>query len=82
MSFQIHLAFPKDTPSATIAALEHMQHRLREQVIVAVRTAELADLLDPQLHRFRKRILFRANRLLKEVQASDVLLANFTFSAG
>jgi hypothetical protein len=80
MSFHVHLAFSKETSPATIDALEHMEHRLREQVLVAIRTAELADFLDPELQRFRRRILFRVNRLLKDVQASDVFLANFTFS--
>ena len=80
VNFEMHLALPADTDPALVKALEHWQHRLREQVIVAIRVAELGDYLDPQLARLRKQILYRVNRTLKGTQAEDVLLANFMFS--
>ncbi len=80
VNFGMHLTFPPDTDPATIKALSHWQHRIRDQVIVAIRIAELGDYIDPKLSRLRKHILYRINRLLKETPADDVLLADFTFS--
>ncbi|TWU30318.1 hypothetical protein [Bythopirellula polymerisocia] len=80
VTFEMHLTLPADTDPALVAALGHWQHRLREQVIVAIRVAELGDYLDPELVRLRKQILYRVNRLLKGTQAENVLLADFTFS--
>lgn len=80
VSFEMHLTFPPDTDPAAIEALSHWQHRIRDQVIVSIRIAELGDYIDPQLIRLRKQILYRINRLLKETPADDVLLADFTFS--
>lgn len=80
VTFGMHLAFAPGTDPAIVSALQHWQHRLREQVIVAIRVAELGDYLDPELLRLRKQILYRINRVLKGVQAEDILLADFTYS--
>ncbi len=81
MSFDMHLVFDSKTDLKTIKKLEHWQHRLREQVIIAVRATEIHDFLDPELARFRKQILYRINRMLKEPIVTDALFANFTFSS-
>lgn len=81
MSFDFHLIFHPRTDPKKIKDLEAWQHRLREQVIVAVRATDIYDFLDPELKRFRKQILYRINRMLKDPVATDVLFANFTFSS-
>lgn len=81
MSFDMHLVFDPKTDPKTIKELEKWQHRLREQVIVAVRATEIYDFLDPELTRFRKQILYRINRMLKDPIVTDALFANFTFSS-
>ena len=81
VSFEIHLSFPTGTDPQTIARLEHWQHRLREQVLVAVRGSELIDFVDPELVRLRKHILYRVNRVLQPLQAAEILLADFTYAA-
>ncbi|MDZ4657849.1 MAG: hypothetical protein SH868_09770 [Bythopirellula sp.] len=80
MSFDLHLMFDPQTDPQVIKELEHWQHRLREQAIVAVRATEIHDFLDPELKRFRRQILYRINRLLKATIVTDALFANFTFS--
>ena len=82
ITFELHLTLPEETSPADLATLEHWQHRLREQVIVAVRVSDIVDFLDPKLDRFRRHILYRVNRLLGQIKAQEVLLADFTFSAG
>lgn len=81
MSFDMHLVFDPKTDPKTIKELKKWQHRLREQVIVAVRATEIYDFLDPELTRFRKQILYRINRMLKDPIVTDALFANFTFSS-
>ena len=81
VTFAIHLAFTPGTDPAVVAELEHWQHRLREQVIVAVRSSELTDFTDPELLRLRKHLLYRINRVLKPIQVEAVLLADFTYSS-
>jgi flagellar FliL protein len=81
MSFDMHLTFASDVDPQVIKNLESWQHRLREQVIVAVRTTDINDFLDPELKRFRKQILYRINRMLKAPLVTDALFANFTFSS-
>jgi hypothetical protein len=81
MSFDLHLTFDPNTDPKFLKELEGWQHRLREQVIVAVRTTDIFDFLDPELKRFRKQILYRINRMLKDPVVTDALFANFTFSS-
>lgn len=81
MSFDLHLVFDPKTDPKKIKELEKWQHRLREQVIVGVRATDIYDFLDPELKRFRKQILYRINRMLKDPVAIDALFANFTFSS-
>ncbi len=80
MSFDLHLLFDPQTDPQVIKELDHWQHRLREQAIVAVRATEIHDFLDPELKRFRRQILYRINRMLKTTIVTDALFANFTFS--
>ena len=79
MSFDLHLTFLPDTDPKAIKALDGWHHRLREQVIVGVRATEIVDIIDPDLKRFRKQILYRINRMLGKPIVNDVLFANFTF---
>lgn len=81
MSFDLHLVFDPKTDPKKIKELEKWQHRLREQVIIGVRATDIFDFLDPELKRFRKQILYRINRMLKDPVATDALFANFTFSS-
>jgi hypothetical protein len=81
MSFDLHLRFDPKTDPKFLRELEGWQHRLREQAIVAVRATDIFDFLDPELKRFRKQILYRINRMLKEPVVIDALFANFTFSS-
>ncbi len=81
MSFDLHLTFDPKTDPEFLKGLEGWQHRLREQVIVAVRATDIFDFLDPELKRFRKQILYRINRMLKQPVVIDALFANFTFSS-
>lgn len=75
-------AFFEMDPSVStkdVQQLAHWKHRLRDQVIIAVRTAEEIDFQEPDLVRLRRIILFRVRRLLNADVVQDILLTEFTF---
>lgn len=59
--------------------LQARQHQAREQMIIAVRTAETWEFDEPELDRLRRRIQFRLNRWLDSTLVDDVVLTDFRF---
>ena len=78
--FSLHLALPLAADEKTAARLESWRHRLRDQVIIAVRKSEIRDFLEPNLSTLRRNIMLRINRLLKKSLVEEVLLTEFTFT--
>ena len=78
--FSLHLALPQEADEKTIRQLQLWRHRLRDQVIIAVRKTEIKDLLEPDLGLLRRNIMLRINRLLKTSLVEEVLVTEFTFA--
>lgn len=57
---------------------EKHKHRLRDQVIVIVRSAELTDFADPSLGLIRRKILEKSNRLLGKPLLEEVIFSDFS----
>lgn len=55
------------------------QHRIREQVIVTIRTSEISDLTDPGLGLIKRKILEKTNRLLGKQYLQNVVFSDFSF---
>lgn len=55
---------------------ESFQHRLRQEVLLAVRHVSLADLTDPALTAFKGQLLTRINRVLAPVQLDDLVFSD------
>jgi len=53
------------------------KHRFRDQVIVIIRNAELADLADPGLGLIKRQILAKTNALLGEPLLKEVIFSDF-----
>jgi flagellar FliL protein len=56
---------------------ERSKQRIREQVLVTIRAAELADLADPGLGLIRRQILEKSNRLLGKPLLLGVIFSDF-----
>jgi flagellar basal body-associated protein FliL len=69
-----------DISRQDLEKLAHWKHRFRDQVIIAVRTAQTKDFHEPQLKRIRRIILFRIRRMMRESVVKDILFTEFTFS--
>ncbi|MEM9352958.1 MAG: hypothetical protein AAGA92_08090 [Planctomycetota bacterium] len=80
LNFVLHLALKPETPSAVLADLEGWKHRLRDQVITAARVAETKDFSSPSLHRLRRLMILRANRLIGGDLIDELLLTEFVFT--
>ena len=79
LTFSLHLAFSKSLTPSQVAQLEPWKHRLRDQVITAVRISQIKDFQQPDLGRLRRKILIRINRLLQTKLAEEVLMTEYIF---
>jgi len=80
MIFQMHIALNESATEQTAKQLKQWKHRLRNQVLIAVRLSERKDFLETDLSKFRHLIQIRINRLLKANLVDEVLLTEFTFT--
>ena len=55
------------------------EHRMREQVQITVRGAEVTDLTDPTLGLIKRRILEKVNRALGKPLLHEVIFSKFSF---
>jgi flagellar basal body-associated protein FliL len=80
VNFRVYFVMSPDISPQDLEKLAHWKHRFRDQVIVAVRTAQTKDFHEPQLKRIRRIILFRVRRMMRESVVEDILFTEFTFS--
>ncbi len=80
IDFEAYFAMSPEVSKQDFEKLKHWKHRFRDQVIIAVRTAQTKDFHEPQLLRLRRIILFRVGRMMREALVEDVLFSEFTFS--
>lgn len=80
ITFALQLVLARDLDQRLLKQLEHWRHRLRDQVIIAIRTSERVDFLEPNLDKLQRRILLRVNRLLKKPYIEEVLFTEYVFA--
>ena len=80
LAFHMHVVLNEHANEQTVKQLEYWKHRLRNQVLIAVRLSRRQDFLEAGLQRFRHIVQIRINRLLKSQLIDDILLTEFTFA--
>jgi hypothetical protein len=60
---------------------ENRKIKIRDQVVVATRLVPIEDYDDPELARFRRRILLRLRRTMPELAFDNVYISDFSLSA-
>jgi hypothetical protein len=75
--FHAHAAVSADNAAPLKKRLERRRHEAREQVIVAVRTAETWEFDEPDLKKLRRRIVLGLNRWLDAPLVEDVVMSEF-----
>jgi len=80
VSFTAHVVLNPNLAPTDFQALQNCRHRLRDQIIVAVRTAQTNDFREPGLERLRRLIQIRVNQLLRQPVTESLLLSEYQFS--
>jgi flagellar basal body-associated protein FliL len=62
-----------------LALFEENHHRIRDQVIITIRSAEMADLSDAGLGLLKRKILEKINRILGKPILRSVIFSDFLF---
>ena len=79
LTFKLHLVFSEKLSKAQATQLESWKHRLRDQVITAIRITPTKDFQQPDLSHMRRKILIRVNRLFHAKLAEEVLMTEYLF---
>ena len=78
VSFIVHAVVSKDDFEAFARSYGHRKNKVRDQIVVATRLVPIDDYDDPELKKFRRRILLRLHRTLPELPIDDVYLSDFS----
>ncbi len=78
IDFHLHGIVDRDDKKEFDHLFELNQNRFREQVMVAVRSAEMADLTDPSLGLIKRTILDKAQRVLGKPLLQEVVIADYS----
>jgi hypothetical protein len=81
VSFVLHAAVKNDEFKTFDYLYPHRMNKIRDQVVVATRLVPIEDYDDPELRKFRRRILLRLHRTMPELPIDDVYVSEFTLSA-
>ena len=79
IDFLLYGTVAKDEQEEFSDAWSENQHRLRDQVIVTLRSSELGDLTDAGLGLIKRRILEKTNRTLGKPYLRSIIFSNFSF---
>ena len=55
------------------------EHRIREQVLIAVRLSESKDFQEPKLMRLKRRIMMRLKRVLPNLEIQELYISEFGY---
>lgn len=79
IDFHLFATVAEDSQNQFLDLLERNKNRIREQVIVTMRNAELTDLTDPGLGLIKRRILTKVNRTLGKPLLRTIIISDFSF---
>ncbi len=79
IEFHLYGTINREDQETFDTAYAENTHRIREQVIVTVRAAEVSDLTDAGLGLIKRRILEKTNRLLGKPLLKSVVVSEFSF---
>jgi hypothetical protein len=82
LQFALTLVLSTELTGSEFHDLECWKNRIRDQVIIAMRSAEAADFADPQLRRIQRLIMFRIRRLPIAEGILGVYVTDFSLDAG
>jgi hypothetical protein len=75
--FVVYATAPPDRLAEAKQLAANRRHKIRDQIVSATRMMSLAEFDDPDLKRFRRRIVLRLRRALPELPIADLYISNF-----
>jgi hypothetical protein len=81
VSFILHATVGQDDYPTFARFYSHHKNKVREQVVVATRLVPIDDYDDPELKKFRRRILLRIRRAMPELPIEEIYLSDFSLSS-
>lgn len=78
VSFVLYAVVGKDHYPDFEHSYGHRKNKVRDQVIIATRLVPIEDYDDPELKKFRRRILLRLRRALPELAIDEVYFSDFS----
>jgi len=79
IDFHLYGVTNSENESELLSLLEEHRHRISEQVLVTVRSAELSDLTDASLGLIKRRILEKVNKTLGKPLLERVIISEYSF---
>jgi hypothetical protein len=79
LGFTLYVEAEESKAAALKSRVKSYEHRLRQEVITVVRTTDPADFQEPELERFRRRLVMRLRRTMPELGIVRVLLGEFEY---
>jgi hypothetical protein len=80
VNFILHATVKNEDYPAFERHYRHHKNKVRDQVITATRLVPIEDYDDPELKKFRRRLLLRLRRALPELPIADVYISDFALS--
>jgi flagellar FliL protein len=80
IDFHLYATVASCDKSAFNASIEQNKNRLRDQILVIVRSADLAELTEPGLGLLKRRILEKSNTILGKAYLRTIVFGDFSFT--
>jgi flagellar FliL protein len=80
IDFHLYATIASSEKSAFNASIEQNKNRLRDQILVIVRSADLAELTEPGLGLLKRRILEKSNTILGKAYLRTIIFGDFSFT--
>ncbi len=79
IDLHIYAVVDQENEAEFLTLFEKHRHRIREQILVIIRSAELGDLTDAGLGLIKRRILDKVNKTLEKPLVERIIVSDFSF---
>ncbi|TWT96709.1 hypothetical protein Pla108_24830 [Botrimarina colliarenosi] len=79
ISFALYAEVDATLAAAVAEFLETHEHRVRDEVLVSIRTCDQSDFQEPDLTRMRRRVMARLQRAMPMIPIEGLLIGEFEF---
>jgi hypothetical protein len=78
VAFILHATVKSEDYETFDHLYRHRKNKVRDQIVIATRLVPMEDYDDPELKKFRRRVLLRLRRSLPELPIDEVYISDFS----